>query len=211
MTLSAFERIILHCIIYYNSQRIIEDFPFSKEMLAQRISPYSSSIWNWSKEQAGANLIPVSYDDLVLTLLPRTTGKFSRNGLKVNKLRYKNDAFTEHYLRGEAATVAYNPDDVSCVWMLENGIYTPFSLTESRFNGLNVTEVNAIKNAQKSHERSLSEDNLQAQIDLARHIEAVANASVRFDDTNIKQIRHTRKKEQSKAHIDFVKGGMKHG
>lgn len=211
LTLAAFERIILHCIIYYNSQRIIGDFPFSKEMLTQRISPYSSSIWNWSKEQSGANLIPVSYDDLVLTLLPRTTGKFSRNGLKVNKLRYKNDAFTEHYLRGDTATVAYNPDDVSCVWLLENGVYTPFSLAESRFNGLNVTEVNVIKNAQKSYERSLGEDNLQAQIDLARHIEAVANASVRSDDTNIKQIRHTRKKEQSKAHIDFVKGGMKHG
>lgn len=211
LTMAAFEKIILHCIIYYNSKRIIEDFPFTKEMLAQRISPYASSIWNWNKEQSGANLIPVSYDDLVLTLLPRTTGKFSRNGLKVNKLRYKNDAFTEHYLRGDAATVAYNPDDVSCVWLLENDIYTPFSLAESRFNGLNVTEVNIIKNAQKSHERSLSEDNLQAQIDLARHIEAVANTSMRSDDTNIKQIRHTRKKEQSKAHIDFVKGGVKHG
>jgi len=211
LTMAAFEKIILNCIIYYNSQRIIEDFPFSKEMLAQRIQPYASSIWNWSKEQSGANLIPVSYDDLVLTLLPRTTGKFSRNGLKVNKLRYKNHAFTEYYLRGSAATVAYNPDDVSCVWLLENGVYILFSLAESRFNGLNATEVDAIKNAQKSHEQSLSEDNLQAQINLARHIEAVVNVSVRSDDTNIKQIRHTRKKQQSKTHIDFVKGGVKNG
>lgn len=211
LTLMDFEKIVLHCILYYNNQRILEDFPFSKEMLAQKIPPYASSIWNWSKEQSGVNLIPVSYDDLVLTLLPRTTGKFSRNGLKVNKLRYKNDAFTEHYLRGGTATVAYNPDDVSRVWLLENSIYSVFSLAESRFTGLKLEEAEAIKGSQKQHEKSMRSANLQAQIDLAGHIEAIANTAARSGDTNIKQIRHTRKKEQSKAHIDFVKGGVKNG
>ena len=206
LTMMDFEKILLHCILYYNCHRIIEDFPFSKEMLAQGIQPYASSIWNWGKKQPSANLIPVSYDDLVLTLLPRTTGKFGRNGLKVNKLRYRNDAFTEHYLRGGTATVAYNPDDVSCVWLLENGVYTAFFLAESRFLGLNISEVDSIKHAQKGSERSLNDDNLQAQIDLARHIEAVANACVRFEDTNIKQIRHTRNKERRNTHKDFVRG-----
>ena len=211
LTMMDFEKIILHCILYYNNQRIIEDFPFSKEMLVQKKSPYASSIWNWSKEQSGVNLIPVSYDDLVLTLLPRTMGKFSRNGLKVNKLRYKNDTFTEHYLRGGTATVAYNPDDVSRVWLLEDGIYSVFSLAESRFTGLKLEEAEAIKGSQKQHEKSMRSANLQAQIDLAGHIEAIANTAARSGDTNIKQIRHTRKREQSKAHIDFVKGGVKNG
>ena len=211
LTLMDFEKIVLHCIFYYNNQRILEDFPFSKEMLAQKIPPYASNIWNWSKEQSAVNLIPVGYDDLVLTLLPITTGKFSRNGLKVNKLRYKNDAFTEYYLRGGTATVAYNPDDVSRVGLLENGIYSVFSLAESRFTGLKLEEAEAIKGSQKQHEKSMRRANLQAQIDLAGHIEAIANTAARSGDTNIKQIRHTRKKEQSKAHIDFVKGGVKNG
>ena len=211
LTMMDFEKIVLHCILYYNNQRIIEDFPFSKEMLEQKIPPYANSIWNWGKEQSGTNLIPVSYDDLVLTLLPRTTGKFSRNGLRVNKLRYKNDAFTEHYLRGGTATVSYNPDDVSRVWLLEKGMYTVFSLAESRFDGLKLEEADAIKGSQKQHEKSMRSANLQAQIDLAGHIEAIANTAARCGDTNIKQIRHTRKKEQSKTHIDFVKGGVKHG
>lgn len=211
LTMHDFERIILHCILYYNNQRIIQDFPFTREMIAENIAPHSSDIWNWSKTQSGANLIPVSYDELVLTLLPRTTGKFSRKGLTVNRLRYKHDDFTEHYLHGGTATVAYNPDDVSCVWLLNDGIFTEFTLAESRFSGLNMAEVDLLKSSQKSREKSLRGDNLQAQIDLAGHIEAIANASVRRGDTNIKQIRTTRTTEQRKTHIDFVKGGAKNG
>ena len=46
----------------------------------------------------GANLIQVSKNDLLLTLLPRTTGVFGRVGLNVNKLRYNNDEYTEEFL-----------------------------------------------------------------------------------------------------------------
>ena len=42
----------------------------------------------------------MDYRTLVLTLLPRTEGKFSRFGLKVNKLRYHNEGYTEEYLKG---------------------------------------------------------------------------------------------------------------
>lgn len=211
LTMNDFERIVLYCILYYNNQRIIQDFPFSKEMMADDVKPYASCIWDWSKAQSGANLISVSYDELVLTLLPRTTGKFSRKGLTVNRLRYKHDDFTEHYLHGGVATVAYNPDDVSCVWLLNGGMFTEFTLAESRFSGLNLVEVDSLKASQKSREKSLRGDNLQAQIDLAGHIEAIANASVRLGDTNIKQIRHTRTTEQRRTHIDFVKGGLNNG
>jgi len=72
-------------------------------------------------------------------------------------------------------------------------------------------EVDSLKASQKSREKSLRGDNLQAQIDLAGHIEAIANASVRRGDTNIKQIRNTRTTEQRRTHIDFVKGGAKNG
>ena len=211
LTMADFEKIVLHCILYYNAKRIVEDFPFTKDMLADNVKPYANCIWNWSKEQTGANLISVSYDELVLTLLPRATGKFSRKGLIVNRLRYKHDDFTEYYLRGGNATVAYNPDDVSSVWLLNDGMFTEFMLAESRFSGLNLAEVDSLKASQKSREKSLRGENLQAQIDLAGHIEAIANASVRCGDTNIKQIRNTRTAEQRKSHIDFVKGGMQNG
>jgi hypothetical protein len=49
-------------------------------------------------------------------------------------------------------------------------------------------------------------DNLQAQIDLAEHIQVIANKS-KQTDVDIKGIRSTRKREQARTHIDFVKEG----
>lgn len=110
-----------------------------------------------------------------------------------------------------AAAIPFHPDDVSCVWLLNDGMFMEFTLAESRFLGLNLVEVDSFKASQKSREKSLRGDNLQAQIDLAGHIEAVANVSVRSGDTHIKQVRHTRTTEQRRTHIDFVKGGAKNG
>ena len=95
LTLEQFEKIIIKCILYYNSQRIIENYPYTEAMIQTKIKPYASDIWEWGKSQDGANLIPVISKQLVLTLLPRTTGKFSRVGLTVNRMRYKHKDFTE--------------------------------------------------------------------------------------------------------------------
>ena len=135
LTMADFEKIILHCIIYYNSQRIVENFPYDEAMIGAKVKPYASCIWKWGKSQTGANLIAVGSRELILTLLPRATGRFGRTGLKVNKLRYHCEGYTEQYLSGGTVNVAYNPEDVTSVWVIEDGSYVEFILIESRFEG----------------------------------------------------------------------------
>jgi len=48
-------------------------------------------------------------------------------------------------------------------------------------------------------------DNLQAQIDLARHIETIADNAKSSNDVGLKNIRNTRKREQNKRHQDYMK------
>lgn len=112
LTLYQFEQILLHCILYYNSSRVMENYPYTEEMIQAQIRPTSSCIWDYGKRQAGANLLSISKEELILTLLPRIEGKFTRQGLKVNGIRYKNENYTEKYLAGGTVTVAYNPEDV---------------------------------------------------------------------------------------------------
>ncbi len=207
LTMADFERIILRCIIYYNSQRIVDNFPYTEKMLADGVKPYASTIWNYGLNQAGANVIPVDYNTLILTLLPRVQGRFTRRGLTVNKLRYKSDGFTERYLTGGTATVAYNPEDVTTVWLYENGVYSPFTLIESRFNGKGITEVETLKASQKAATKAVAADNTQAKIDLANHIGIIAASAENHGNTGIKGIRDNRRREQRKTHIDYVKGG----
>lgn len=207
LTMTDFEKIILHCIIYYNSQRIVENFPYTEDMIAAQVKPYASQIWNWGKSQIGANLIEIGKRELMLTLLPRTAGRFSRSGLKVNKLRYHCEGYTEQYLSGGDVTVAYNPEDVTCVWLLEDGGYTEFTIIESRYQGKDLTAVQELQESQRTIARGAVRDNLQAQINLAQHIEAIVGSGAGRGDVHMKNIRSTRRREQTKRHRDYMKEG----
>lgn len=178
LTMEDFEKIIIYCIIYYNNNRIIENFPFTEKMLADDIKPTASNIWNYGLNETGANLIHTDYNTLMQTLLPRTEGTFNRRGLIVNKLRYKNKNYTEQYLKGGAVTVAYNPEDVSKVWLIENGKYIDFNLIESRFEGKGISEVEVIREKQKGIVKDMEKENIQAKIDLVKHINIIASASI---------------------------------
>jgi hypothetical protein len=182
------------------------DFPFTEEMLTDGVKPYANEIFAWGKKQMGANLIDIDPRKLILTLLPRTTGKFTRKGLQVNGLRYRHDDYTEEFLTGGEVTVSYNPEDVTEVWLLDHGQYIPFVLIESRFSGKTLDAVRSMQKGRKQTVNAATTDHLQAQIDLAKHIQIIANKG-RQTDVDIKGIRSTRKREQARTHIDFVKEG----
>lgn len=204
LTVEDFEKIILYCIIYYNSRRIVENFPYTKAMTEKHVKPYANCIWNWGRKQMGANLIPVKEMDLILTLMPRTTGRFTRYGLKVNKLRYHCEGYTEQYLKGGEVTVAYNPEDVTYVWLLEGRKYIRFSVIESQFEGKDLVAIHELQMSRKAIVREAEHDNLQAQIDLAWHIENVICGTRDGANVNLKNIRNTRKLEQRKYHRDYM-------
>lgn len=207
LTIGEFEKIVLHCILYYNNKRII-DFPFSEKMLSDGVKPYARDIFEWGVQQIGANLISVTSTKLIKVLLPRATGKFTRRGLQVNGLRYGNGEYAERFLQGGNALVAYNPDDVTEVWLIEKGQYIPFPLIESRFNGKSLEGTKSICSEAQKRVQSASVDNLQAKIDLAGQIQAIVNQSGE-GGVGIKNIRQTRAREQAKNHIDYVKESRK--
>lgn len=203
LTIEQFEKILLHCIVYHNRSRILEDYPFTEKMLQEGIAPYPAAIWNFGKEQPGANLITVPKEQLILTMLPRTTGKFSRHGLEVNGMRYTADGYTERYLKGGKVTVAYNPDDVSSVYLVED-MYKEFSLIERRYKGKALEEVVDRKKKQKEHISQYSREGLQAKIELAQHIEAVAGQAEHNMDTEIKGTLRRRKKARTERHRNLM-------
>lgn len=137
-------------------------------------------------------------------------GKFTRSGLKVNKLRYRHDSYTEMYLVGGDVTVAYNPEDVTNVWLIEkNGKYVEFDLIDSRFEGTTLADVQSIQLTSKELVAKENEVNLQAKVDLAQNIEAIIATTHRnaVVDNGLQNIRQTRRHEQQRAHKDLMNGG----
>lgn len=201
LTMRDFEAILLNCLIYYNSQRVVDAFPYTENMISKGVKPYASEIWNWGLTQEGQTLIPVEHRQLLLTLLPRVKGCFGRRGLSVNKLRYHCEGYTEQYLRGGTAICAYNPDDVSSVWLVDNGKYVEFSLVESRFQGKSLDNVQEIQQQHCDMVSDANKDNVQAKIDLIGHIQTIAGSAERRNDIRLNAVRQTRQRERASSTI----------
>lgn len=206
LTIEDFERIIIRCIIYYNCERLLKNFPYTEDMIEAHVKPFSNSIWNWNKNLNPNNLITISSKDIVLTLLPRTTGKFTRSGLQVNKLRYKCHEYnyTEKYLSGGNITVAYNPDSVSTVWIIDDGRYIPFNIIEKNYCDKTFEEVTDIKNKKQNIIANEKTNENQSKINLLSYMDTIVNTVQKNNNVNIKSISKTRKQEQNRNHIDFV-------
>lgn len=200
LTMDDFEKILLRCILYYNNSRLLGEQVLSKEMITAGVQPTANSLWKWSCTQAGANLIPVDAGELKRTLLPRTEGKFTRRGLVVHKQRYRHceGKFTERYLNGGKVTIAYDPDDISCVYLVENGSYTRFELILKVYDNLSLEEVMELQAQQQAAKKSAQPQKDQALIDLVASIETIANARGHVGDVNLKGIRQTHKTEKQR-------------
>ena len=183
LTLDDLKKVLLRCIVHYNSNRRLSSVSYTKEMLDKRIKPYSNELWNYGRKQDGANLISVDQEFLRLTLLPRTTGNFSRKGLLANGLRYKRENCTERFLKCENCVVSYDPNDVSKVWLFESGVYLEFELIERRYIHKSLDEVAEMQQKIKQLQTQGESELLQAEIDLQQHISAVGDTAKRLRTT----------------------------
>ena len=210
LTIEQFEAILIECIIFYNSKRIIEDFPYTEEMLQQRIKPYSQDIWNYGLAKEESNVLEIGTEDVMMILLPRAKAKFTRFGLAVNGLHYRNDDYKKEMLNGGTGIVAYSPEDSGRVYLIEDGRYTAFTLIEQRFSNKSLDEVQDIKEQQKSLVMECRQDEIKSKIDLAVKIENLLGiakkqmGSSATDNPSIKSIRQNRKKEQERNHFDVL-------
>lgn len=206
LTMRQLETMVLHTILFLNGKHILRNYPFTKEMLQAGVKPYPIHIWKYGLGQVGCNLIPVSEKQLQLTLLPRTGATFTRYGLTVNRLRYHREGFKEQYLKGGKAVVAYNPDDVSAVWLIQKGgEYLKFDLIEARFKGKTLSDTTSMQQQQKELNRSEAETELQAKLELTRHLESIVAQASDAGDISIKDVRKNRKRARTMAHRDYMK------
>lgn len=187
LTLGQFEKIVVLCIIHYNCGRAIE-LPRGFAGL----NGHCKDLWNRCLQTQKDNLIEVSGELLRLTLLPRCEGRFKRDGLIVNRLRYRASGFTNDYLKGGVETVAYDPDDVSHVWLLRDGRYHEFALIENYFKGMKVSDAEHLLDGGPGEESRVEE--LESEIRLSKAIELVAGCAAR-GKVRVKGVRKNRKKE----------------
>ena len=74
---------------------------------------------------------------------------------------------------------------------------------------MNLLEVQSLQKSHKKVVKAATEPNLQAQIELASHIEAIVSSAASHGDVDVKGIRKSRQRERDRNHVDYVrKGGV---
>ena len=81
------------------------------------------------------------------------------------------------YLKGGSCVVAYNPDDVSHVWLRTDNGYEEFQIIETMYTGKSLEQVSEIKKGQEAIVRNEAEEALQAKIRLMSFIETAVSVS----------------------------------
>ena len=179
ITLKTLDEIIARCIIYYNSSRKIESFPYTTEMIERGIKPFSIDLFNYFYKIDPNKLISVDdTNTLYLTLLPRTTAKFSREGLILSKkLRYRcvDGGCRQEYLKGEEVTVAYDKEDLSIIYLVFKNTYTPFEIIEEKYRGLSLEEIENLADAKKKYLKEAESSCLESQARLSRDVQDIVD------------------------------------
>ena len=133
-------------------------------------------------------LIEVDEDLLTKTLLPRCKATFRRDGLLVNKLRYRAPGFVNEYISGKEAIVAYNPKNASHIWLIRDGDYIEFELIEQFFGEKSFEEIDDLKSATAKEDL----EELESEVKLSRDINATV-LSFGGKKVKLKNIRKNRK------------------
>lgn len=202
LTMRDLETVILKCIIYYNTRRLVSNFSYTEEMVQAAIGPYANCIWNYAMDKVGANLIRVSSDLLHLTLLPRGKASFTRRGLIFNKLRYRADGYTERFLRGSECVVAYDPEKTSCIWLIENGNYVKFILIDKQYDDRSFEVACNDMVRSSNYVKDFEADSMQARLSLISDIQAVGKQCSARKEVDVNAIRKTRSKEKIKRRME---------
>ena len=192
LNLVQFERVILHCILHYNTM-VIDLPPYTPNS----IKPTRLDLFKHQLQTHRNAFINVDDKFLKLTLLPRQNARFTKRGLVVNGLRYRAMNHKEDFLNGGEVTVAYNPNDVSQVWLIANREYQPFELIEKDYSGKDLESVRQDKQNIRSQKKDYQELSLQSQLDLLANIDTNIY-SVKPSSPSINGIRENRFKERKR-------------
>lgn len=165
LTLDEFTAIVIHSILFLNSGRL----------LSNGLTPAQQ--WLESDDE----LLQANEHELSCMGLPRTTVKMGRKGIRHRKMWYvPTDRDLLH--PGETYTIAYDPSDVSCIYVVLDGQYYPCRLgpTDQHYQGAGVVEAAMAQQAlrqQIGHRRRASQAASIAATQAIRDIAAQASGA----------------------------------
>ena len=184
LTLDEFTAIVIHAVVFLNSGRL----------LANGLTPAQQWL------EAEDELLQADSEELSCMGLPRTTAQMRRKGIRHRKMWYvPTDRDLLH--PGETYTIAYDPSNVSCIYVVLDGQYYPCCLgpADQRYQGSGAVEAAMAQQAlrqQIGHRRRVSQAASIAATQAIRDIAAQASGAAQREQDG-HEIQRSREAERS--------------
>lgn len=210
-----FTRIIINCVIYYNTSHYLAGFEKSEQMLKAGVEAVPAKLWDWGIRNYSGALRSFPQETVRLALMPTETGSVTEKGISFRKLFYTCPEAREGLWFEDArkngrykVRVSYDPRDMSSiyVWDREGDCAYKCSLLdwEIRFSGKNLDEVIYEQAKQDLQRKGSERAELEAAVNLNRAIDAIVadaekmapGAAGKTKSERISDIRENRKNEK---------------
>lgn len=172
LTLDDFTKVIIHCVLYLNSCRIMRNSQVGEA------TPTAAGLWKWYEDENKSMIIPVSSEQLYQFGLPRKSATLSRKGISNNGLWYTGPQFKklmEYKKVGDRIQIAYDPEDVSQVYLINGMECIPFELASycQKYVGATQAEYQIEKDKHRTSKQELERLDTEGRIKVLQSIQSI--------------------------------------
>lgn len=215
LNIENFEQMLITFILEHN-RKTIENYPMSKQMIKENITPSPVNLWEYGCEKFGSP-VPITSanrSQFIYDLMPEVNASLSRKGITYKDLVYINNEtalLSKMYDLGTKRTkfpVRYDPRNVSHVYYIgENNKLCIATLNEgipnmSDFADLTWFEYEEILEAKKEILADGKSKNFEIDFDQYRTYSAIIDAAYTPVFANTKNLREARKAEKQAHNSD---------
>lgn len=215
LNIENFEQMLITFILEHN-RKTIENYPMSKQMIKENITPSPVNLWEYGCEKFGSP-VPITSanrSQFIYDLMPEVNASLSRKGITYKDLVYINNEtalLSKMYDLGTKRTkfpVRYDPRNVSHVYYIgENNKLCIATLNEgipnmSDFADLTWFEYEEILEAKKEILADGKSKNFEIDFDQYRTYSAIIDAAYTPVLANTKNLREARKAEKQSRNSD---------
>lgn len=198
LNLDEFTTIVLHCVVYLNSSRILDADVVERE---ERFLT-AAELWKWYESENRSAIIPISEEQLYKFRLPRKKAILARKGINNQGLWYVSDKYKsilENRRIGEKVQIAYDPENVSAIFLVDGIKYLCFTLADycKQYAGINHIEYELKRKSQEEGKRELDEADTRNRVQLIKDIQSVIEQAAPVNKAKIdsKVIHENRERE----------------
>ncbi|WP_155988657.1 Mu transposase C-terminal domain-containing protein [Paenibacillus massiliensis] len=195
LDLYQFTQVIIRCVLHHNSH-YLPNYPREEMMVSDDVESIPSKIWQWGVQYRSGKLREVPKSVVLLNLLPTAECLVTYQGLKFKGLFYSsNTTLKERWMeKARSGTwripVSYDPRNLGIIYLRgigEKGFEPCYLLSQyNQYNSRTLEEIEYLQEFERMQKAQHAEKELQPQIDLITHIEAIVQEAEK--QTNEQQI-----------------------